>query len=207
MRWKFQFSISSLLWLTLCFALVIASLVMHHRMTQAEERISRAEQLKTEAETQAAVMRKAASYLVVGDKHLVHGIEVKIYEPFTNKWRLYLPEQRRFVLKFASGEIPAQGTPTGKTDDFNIVGNGESVLFMQIRHREDDQWYLILLMKTKFSILKKARMWPVLRGTVVQVPQEFPPRPRSTLGRAGSACFPSLEIPVSRPPSRINRSS
>ncbi|MCC6123580.1 MAG: hypothetical protein IT426_01320 [Pirellulales bacterium] len=132
MKWKFQFSISSLFWLTLCLALLLTSILMYRRMADAEHRM-------VQAEAEAALMRKAAGYLVVGHKGVIHGAEVLTSEELFWKWRLYLPPERRFVLKVFSGETPKEGLPAGKSYSHPLLLSGEMWLSVTIRQLKEKE--------------------------------------------------------------------
>jgi hypothetical protein len=137
MKWKFQFSLSSLLWLTVCIALLLTSVLMYRRMCDAERR-------KTEAEAEAAVVRKAAGYLVVGDQKLVHAHQVPTHEPFSWKWRLFLPSGHHFRINVASGDIPQQGMPNIKPLGLSIAARGEIAVTADIHQCKDKNWEMIL---------------------------------------------------------------
>jgi hypothetical protein len=98
----------------------------------------------TVAEAELPVLRRAAGYLVVGDDRYVYGKEVKYYEPFTWKWRLYLPTGRHFVVKIASGEIPPDGLPTIKPYEYSVNIEGEMAISANIRPLENNIWQMIL---------------------------------------------------------------
>ena len=148
MRWKFQFSLSSLLWLTVCLALLLTSILMYRRMCDAERRM-------TEAEAEAKVVRKAAGYLVVGDRKLVHGHLVPTHEPFSWKWRLFLPSGRHFRIYVASGDIPQQGMPNIKPQGLSIAANREIAVTADICRFEDKNWEMILHYKSEKLDLAK----------------------------------------------------
>jgi hypothetical protein len=133
MTWKFQFSLGSLLWLTLCLALLLTSVLMYRRMV--------------EAEAELPVLRRAAGYLAVGDEKLVYGTIVKTYEPFTWKWRLFLPAGRHFVVKVASGDIPSAEMPNIESHECPIKLEGELAITVDIHQFENKSWSMTLNFK------------------------------------------------------------
>ena len=137
MKWKLQFSLSSLLWLTLCFALLVTSILMYRGMVQAERRAAQAQE-------EAANMQQAAGYLTIGDRKLVHASFAPTKERFTWKWRLFLPPERHFVLKSVVGEIPSQGMPEGEPCEHVLAESGAIAIYAEIRQTEDKNWQLVL---------------------------------------------------------------
>jgi hypothetical protein len=160
MKWKLQFSISSLLWLTVCCALLFTSVVMYRRMVVAERQTVLAEQRRMEAESQAALMRKAAGCLVIGDPKLVHGFEVETHEHMAWKWRLFLPSHRRFVLKVATGDLPPQGMPNDEPNETPLGLDGEIAIKATLRKTTWNTWEMILSYSNEKLDLKKGAYEP-----------------------------------------------
>jgi hypothetical protein len=135
MRWRLQFSLSLLLWLTLCLALLVTSILMYRRVGEAER-------AKADAEGQMELMRMAIGYLKIGDKTLVHGREIETREPLAWKWRMFLPENRHFIAKMACGEIPADGMPTisDVTGELQLPFNGELVVSVNTHQSSTGDW-------------------------------------------------------------------
>lgn len=107
------------------------------------------------AEREAEVFRQAAGYLVVGDRKLVHGFSVETYDSFTRKWRLYLPDNHRYVLKFVVGNMLPQGKPDGKIEEFPIEGSGEFLVSAEILHSKNDNGRLLLSYQSEKLDLEK----------------------------------------------------
>jgi hypothetical protein len=128
-RWKFQYSLSSLLWFTLCLALVLSSVLMYRRMEKAEGENS--------------ILRQEAGYLVVGDERLLHAVNIKTYDPQAWRWRFSVPAGRRFEVKAYGGEIPTVGMPKieGQAAGTRDVA-GEMVLNAALRQDKDGKWEL-----------------------------------------------------------------
>ena len=131
MKWKFQFSISSLLWLTICFALLLTSILMYRRMAKAE--------------AEAEVLRKAAGYLVVGDEKMVHGFKIETHEEFRWKWRLFIPPSHKYSIKVASGDLPQEGIPDHAECDEQMNFVGEMVVSADVEQSNDKDKYMMTL--------------------------------------------------------------
>lgn len=98
-RRTFQFSLRSLLLMTLIIALAVASLLMYRRLSDAEGEL--------------VTLRNEAGYLKIEDETLFHAIAVPCEEPLTWKWRAYLPKGREYSWHLNSGMIPAMGVLDG----------------------------------------------------------------------------------------------
>jgi hypothetical protein len=100
-RRPLQFSIRSLLLFTLFAALVLTSLLMYRRLSEAERELSK--------------LRREAGYLKIEDESLFHAITVPCDEPLTWKWRIFLPKGSKYRWTLASGDaIPQSGLPKGQ---------------------------------------------------------------------------------------------
>jgi hypothetical protein len=131
MRWKFQYSLSSLLWFVFCFALLLTSFLMYRRMSKAEQ--------------ESAILRKDAGYLAVGDENLFYAVSVKTYEPYAWRWRIYVPSGHRLSLKVASGEIAKEGIPAIPVNSSVLYNNqNEMMLNAALRQDKDNRWLLFL---------------------------------------------------------------
>jgi hypothetical protein len=138
MKWKFQFSLSSLLWLTLCLALLLTSVLMYRRMADAEHRM-------VQAEAEAALMRKAAGYLVIGDRKLVHGFKIATHEEFRWRWRLFIPSGHDYSIKVASGDLPQEGIPDHAEYDEPMNYVGEIVVCADVEQSKVEDKYVMTL--------------------------------------------------------------
>lgn len=98
-RRKFQFSLRSLLLLTLIAVQAVASLLMYRRMSDAERELVK--------------LRNEAGYLKVEDETLFQAIVIPCEEPLTWKWRAYLPKGSKYSWHLNSGMIPAMGVLSG----------------------------------------------------------------------------------------------
>jgi hypothetical protein len=98
-RTKFQFSIRSLLLFTLIVALVITSVLMYLRMSEAEQELVK--------------LRTLAGYLKIEDETLFHAIALQCEEPLTWKWRVFLPKGSKYSWHLNSGMIPESGVLGG----------------------------------------------------------------------------------------------
>lgn len=139
MRWKFQYSLSSILWFTLCAALVLSSVLMYRRMTKAERN--------------EEAYRRAAWSLVVGDERLVHGLRCKTDEPYTWRWQLYLPPDHGYRVKVAAGVTPAEGLPATPGEEYSIGTDGELALEAVARRVKDEEWSVTLSYRTHWEDL------------------------------------------------------
>lgn len=131
MRWKFQYSLSSLLWFTLCLALMISSFLMYRRMEKAEK--------------ENLILRREAGYLTVGDERLVHAVNLKTYDPFAWRWRFFVPPKHGFIVKAWCGDIPATGMPKIEGEVMSAEGvAGEMVLNAVLRQNKAGKWEVYL---------------------------------------------------------------
>jgi hypothetical protein len=142
-RWRFQFSIRSLLLFTLFAALVLTSLLMYRRLSDAERELSK--------------LRREAGYLKVEDESLFHAIAVPCDEPLTWKWRVYLPKRSKYRWMLAYGdEIPQSGFPKNIcysfTDEQIPRSKGvEALVTVSIRNDPDPdakRWIFSLAMRS-----------------------------------------------------------
>ncbi len=134
-------------------------------------------QRMTKAERQNAVLRKAAGYLVIDDKKLIHGLTVKTYEPNTWKWRLFVPKGHRFVVRMAWGWVPDRGFPKGPSHDHPLGMDGEMTLEAKLREtKSKDDWSLDLTWQDEKLDLEKGAYVEGITcsyGTSVVCPSSF----------------------------------
>jgi hypothetical protein len=182
MKWKFQFSLSSLLWLTVCLALLLTSILMYRRMVRAEAELP--------------VLRRAAGYLAVGDEKLVYGRTVKTYEPNNWKWRLFLPAGHHFVVKVATGIIPQSGIPDIETQECPININGELALTVDIHQFENNAWMMTMNYKDEILDFDRGIYYSAKSlDYSVSIPVSASVMEKFTQARGyQSSCFGSSEI-------------
>jgi hypothetical protein len=96
-RWRFQFSLSTLLLFTVIVAIAVASVVMYRRMKRAEEEFEK--------------VRDMAGYLKVEDENLFYAIALECHEPWTWRWRVHLPAGYKYSWNVATRDIPRTGIP------------------------------------------------------------------------------------------------
>ena len=133
-RWRFQFSLSTLLLFTVIVALVMASLVMYRRMKRAEEELDK--------------VRDIAGYLKVEDENLFYAVAIQTGEPWTWRWRVFLPAGHKYSWHTESGEIPVAGMPHGNgASSYNslpLINGTEAIVYMTLRKGLDGRWLLTL---------------------------------------------------------------
>jgi hypothetical protein len=147
---KFQYSLSSILWLTLCVALALSSVLMYRRMEKAER--------------ENVMLRAEAAYLTVGDESQFHAAYVKSYNRFAWRWRMFVPRGRHLVVKAYFGDVPQSGMPKFDVEAAGAQGNGgavgtadmplmildgrpfdgEMVMNAELRQDKDGKWQLYL---------------------------------------------------------------
>lgn len=120
MRRRFQYSLSSILWLTLCVALALSSVLMYRRMERAER--------------ENVMLRAEAGYLVVSDESQFHAVYVKTYERFAWRWRMFVPRGRRLVVRTYCGDVPEAGMPT--IDAVATGADGDGVVITNAGRRQ-----------------------------------------------------------------------
>jgi hypothetical protein len=130
MRWKLQYSLSSILWLTLCCALVLSSVLMYRRMEKAE--------------WENGMLRASAGYLKIDDESRFHAVAIEAYEPLTWRWRVYVPAgHENLNIHVACGDISDEGISALSANPMAFVSReGEMVLNAAVRQDKDGQWFL-----------------------------------------------------------------
>jgi hypothetical protein len=120
-------------------------------------RMRDAERQKSESETQSAVLRKAAAYLAIRDRKLVHGYQIfsDEPEPFSWKGRLFLPPGHHFRMNVVCGDIPPEGMPVIKPHVTNIAPSGEFVVTLHVNQFVDKNWEIFLQFQNEQLDLNK----------------------------------------------------
>jgi hypothetical protein len=182
MKWKFQFSLSSLLWLTVCCALLLTSVLMYRRMAIAER--------------DSAILRKDAGYLAVSDEKLFHAVSVKTYDPFAWRWRLFIPPKHKLVVKAMSGDIPAEGMPDLENMQKTANGiEGESILNVALRQDKNDRWMLYITMTEQNGQSQKYEVLPLSDSATKIITQSSYGSTSTILGEGG-AVSQTVEKPI-----------
>ena len=157
-RGKLQFSIRSLLLLTLIVALALTSVLMFRRMSQAE--------------TELVKLRNEAGYLTITDETVFQGIALHCDEPLTWKWRCYLPKGSKYSWSVGSGMIPKTGVPA----DCNASGQDmlprpkgtEVILTVSIRKDPDPRFERWL-----FNLSSRTADGTLMEGTTTSIPGQI----------------------------------
>jgi hypothetical protein len=58
-----------------------------------------------------ATLKKDFCVLEVTDPNLIHAVQLPVFENDVNRYRLYLPPQKKYVLKYITDSIPKEGYP------------------------------------------------------------------------------------------------
>jgi len=97
-RWRVQFSLGTLIWMTIVAgAVLLLCLTQHEVLRLRQENHSLREQL---------------GILDIGDRGKIHVIAGNTGDPDTSRWRVYVPTDREFVVKWVCGYIPMTGLPS-----------------------------------------------------------------------------------------------
>ena len=133
-RWRFQFSLSSLLLFFLFFALLLSSIVMYWRLSQSEQELVK--------------LRDMAGYLKIEDENLFYAIAIETGEPLTWKWRVYFPAGYKYSWNIQSGKIPVVDLPHGSgasiSDASPLTKGTEAIIYLTIRKNFENKWLLNL---------------------------------------------------------------
>jgi hypothetical protein len=132
-RWRFQFSLRSLLLFFLFFALLLTSIVMYWRLSQSEKELKK--------------LRDIAGYLNIEDKNLFYAIALESIEDWTWRWRVYMPAGHKYYWNVYLGNIPAHGLPSGSVG--SIDGSprdkeNEAIINLSLRKDPENKWLLKL---------------------------------------------------------------
>jgi hypothetical protein len=136
-RWRFQFSIRSLLLFTLIIALALTSVLMYRRMADAERELVN--------------LRNLVGFLKIDDENLFYVIALESNEPWTWRWRVYLPAGYKYGWYLGNGDISpdgkCNGTSSGVVDGSPVSKGTEAIVSIAIGKDLDDRWSLHLLCK------------------------------------------------------------
>jgi hypothetical protein len=136
LRRRFQFSLRSLLLFTLFTALVLTSVLMHRRLSEAERELVK--------------LRNVAGYLKIDDESKLYAIALDTYERHTWKWRIYMPKGKKYRWKMTAGDIPSNGIPNNDKvwiiDPVSkpTVEGGEQIVSLAIRKDSENHWIMPL---------------------------------------------------------------
>ncbi len=133
-HWRFQFSLRSLMLFILFVALILTSVLMYRRMSNAERELVK--------------LRNIAGYLKIDDENLFYAIAIETGEPWTWRWRVYLPAGYKYSWHMNSGNIPANGTSNnsgGSTSDGTPrIEGSEAIVYLTLRKEPENKWLLNL---------------------------------------------------------------
>jgi hypothetical protein len=133
-RWRFQFSLRSLLLFILIVALVVTSLLMYRRMSDAEQELVK--------------LRNVAGYLKIDDENRFYAIAIETDEPWTWLWRVYLPAGYKYSWHMNYGNIPANDTSDNSggsaSDGAPRIKGTEATVYLSLRKDPENKWLLNL---------------------------------------------------------------
>ncbi len=133
-RWRFQFSLCSLMLFVLFFALLLTSIIMYWRLSQSEQELVK--------------LRNMAGYLKIDDESLFYAIAIETGESLTWRWRVYLPAGYKYSWHMNSGNIPANDISDnsgGSTSDgAPWIKETEATVYLSLRKDPENKWLLIL---------------------------------------------------------------
>jgi hypothetical protein len=132
-RWRFQFSLRSLLLFFLFFALLLTSIVMYWRLSQSEKEVKK--------------IRDIAGYLKIEDENLFYALALESHEPWTWRWRVYLPAGYKYSWNIAVYNIRASGFPSDNccsTDGSPRKKETEAIVILSLRKDPENKWILNL---------------------------------------------------------------
>jgi hypothetical protein len=112
-RWRFRFSIRSLLILAAFVGLGFSSLAAHRRVREVE-RLSALEKMALRQEL--AKYRQIAGYpeKLIPGRVQIEAIELPLARRECEAWRIFVPEGARFAFRYQFNDVPSYGFPQGK---------------------------------------------------------------------------------------------
>jgi hypothetical protein len=137
-RWRFQFALRSLMLFVLIFALILTSVLMYRRMSDAERELVK--------------LRKIAGYYKIEDENLLYAVAIESNDLFSWRWRIYLPAGHKYMWHYYSGNIPTKDVPKsgGSIGDGAIRTTGEEeIVYLSLRKDLDNHWVLKLMQESK----------------------------------------------------------
>jgi hypothetical protein len=143
-----RFSLRTLL---LVFALV--ALVASHVYTSMRLR---------DALQENRLLHQELDRFPVDDVQRLYAGAVTSLDKFTWRWRVYLPEGRRFVLRTANSQIPESGlaTPPGWVGD--ELPNGELIVTVAAHKDQAGKWWIVTMMpveRSRFPVAANEATW------------------------------------------------
>jgi hypothetical protein len=177
-RWRFQFSLGSLMLFVLFVAIVLTSVLMYRRMSLAEEELVK--------------LRRIAGYYKVEDKHLLYAAAIETNDPLSWGWRVYLPAGHKYTWHCYSGDIPPVGLLPKDSGTVEVgparADAAEEIVYLSLRKNLRDQWVLSLLRESDESKV----------STYQEVTDELVDRLRNARGafweRLGNGRYESREL-------------
>jgi hypothetical protein len=156
-RWRFQFSLRSLLLFILIVALILTSVLMYRRMSEAEQELVK--------------LRKIAGYYKVEDKNLLYAIAIETNELLSWRWRVYLPAGHKYTWHYYSGNIPDYNDMPKSSGNFGDAASRtygeEEIIYLALRKDLDNHWVLILMQE--LNGVKTSAFFPVSEDIVDQI--------------------------------------
>lgn len=130
-----KFSLKDLLMLIAVVALVVA-----YGMTTSE---------LSETLKQLTALRNEMRYLSIEDEHAINAISIPGLGRRSWRWRLHLPEDRKFRLRLAFDDIPIDGLPEIAPDNMRCeLPTGESILSAALVN-ENGEWGVHIYSETQ----------------------------------------------------------
>jgi hypothetical protein len=90
--------------------------------------------------------RNELGYLTISDSNKVHAIGVRTPGRLRWRWRVYLPENRRFRLHTVTGGVPKDGiaAPGKRTGMSSTIQSGECLLHAYVERGHNGKWLLFV---------------------------------------------------------------
>jgi len=134
-------------------ALTIVALVSSHVYTSI--------QLK-EANDENRLLHQELDRFPVNDSSRLHVGAVTSLNPFTWRWRLYVPKNRRFILRTANSQIPESGfaTPLGWVGD--ELPAGELIVTIAAHKDAGGKWSIVTMVpneRSRFPVAPNETAW------------------------------------------------
>jgi hypothetical protein len=144
-RWRLQFSLATLMWLTTLACCLLAIWAMYRDLQQTKAE-ARAQIEQAQAELQAArnevqKYRGEMGYLIIADakKLYARGITTR---PNKWSWRVYLPPGRLYEIPVLTVGIPETGLPSSASDAMVNLEPGEHIIDAAVEEGHNGKWHL-----------------------------------------------------------------
>ncbi len=123
---RFRYSLSTLLLLTTIACLAITVALLWREVRPLREEVRR--------------LRDEVGELYVEDPTKLHAIRVNSDNELVWKWRLWIPEGKRYKLRAEGGKVPSEGFPRSGGTTYLITPGETVVEYRIVKDPRSDSW-------------------------------------------------------------------